>query len=78
MTKPTEYMPRHLPCLVSVFPILVKMAWVLNHPVSAQSELMDAQADLSLCWRHTPNGGFVMLVLNLKKKGSGFDVCNIQ
>ena len=36
----------------------LKKAWVLSYPLSAQQRLRsdwaDAQADLSLCWRHMP------------------------
>ena len=55
--KPNEDsdQPRHQP---RVFSIGMKKAWVLCYPLSAQqrlwSDLVDAQADLSLRWEHTP------------------------
>ena len=48
--------PGHPPCLIRVFAVRMKKAWVLSYPLSAQQRLwsdwVDAQADLSLCWAH--------------------------
>ena len=48
----------HLPSLIWVFTVLMKKAWVLSYPLSAQwglwSDWADAQADLSHRWMHRP------------------------
>ena len=45
-------------CLIRVFAVRMKKAWVLSYPLSAQQRLWsdwaDAQADLSLRWAHMP------------------------
>ena len=50
--------PGHPPSLIRVFAVCLKKAWVLNYPLSVQqrlwSDLVDAQADLSLPWAHMP------------------------
>ena len=60
MTKP----PRHPLCLIRVFAVRMKKAWVLSYPLSAQrrlwSDWVDVQADLSLQWAHNLFVGFVM------------------
>ena len=61
--------PRHLPSLIRVFGVLMKKAWVLRYPLSAQlrfwSDWADAQADLSPHWAHSRFVGFVMMRLIL-------------
>ena len=56
--------PGHPPCLIRVFAVRMKKAWVLSYPLSAQrrlwSDWADAQADLSLRWAHSHFVGFVM------------------
>ena len=56
--------PGHPPSLIRVFTVRMKKAWVLSYTLSAQrrlwSVLVDAQADLSLCWAHSHFVGFVM------------------
>ena len=56
--------PGHRPCLIRVFAVRMKKAWVLSYSLSAQrrlwSDWADAQADLSLRWAHTHFVGFVM------------------
>ena len=56
--------PGHPPCLIRVFAVRMKKAWVLSYPLSAQrrlwSDWADAQADLSLRWAHTYFVDFVM------------------
>ena len=46
--------PGHPPSLIRVLAVRMKKAWVLSYPLSAQrilwSDLVDAQADLSLRW----------------------------
>ena len=46
--------PGHPPSLIRVFAVLMKKAWVLSYPLSAQrrlwSDWVDAQADPSLRW----------------------------
>ena len=50
--------PGHPPSPIRVFAVRMKKAWVLSYPLSAQrrlwSDLVDAQADLSLRWAHMP------------------------
>ena len=47
--------PGHLPSVIRVFAVLMKKAWVLSYPLSAQRRLWSsAQADLSLRWAHMP------------------------
>ena len=50
--------PGHPPSLINVFAVLMKKAWILSYPLSAQrrfwSDWMDAQADLSHHWAHMP------------------------
>ena len=56
--------PGHPPCLIRVFTVRMKEAWVLSYPLSAQrrlwSDWADAQADLSLRWANSHFVGFVM------------------
>ena len=53
----------------SVFAVCMKKAWVLSYLLSTQrrlwSDLVDAQADLSLCWAHGHFVGIVMRQLIL-------------
>ena len=55
--------PGHPPCLIRVFAVRMKKAWVLSYPLSGQRKLWsdwaDAQADLRLCWAHSYFVGFV-------------------
>ena len=56
--------PGHPPCLIRVFAVRIKKAWVLSYPLSAQrrlwSDWADTQADLSLRWAHSHFVGFVV------------------
>ena len=55
------------PSLIRVFAVHMKKALVLSYPISAErwlwSALVDAQADLTLCWALSHFVGFVMLQL---------------
>ena len=56
--------PGHPPCLIRVFAVCMKKAWVLGYPLNVHSEdwsdWADAQADLSLRWAHSHFVCFVM------------------
>ena len=56
--------PGHPACLIRVYAVRMKKAWVLRYPLSAQrrlwSDWADGQADLSLRWAHSHNVGFLM------------------
>ena len=56
--------PGHLPSLIRVFAVRMKKTWILSYPLGAQrrlwSDWADAQADLSLRWKHSHFIGFVM------------------
>ena len=56
--------PGHPPSLIRVFAVRMKIVWVLSYPFSAQrrrwSDWANAQADLSLRWKHGHFVGFVM------------------
>ena len=49
--------PGHPPCLIRIFAVRTKKAWILSYPMSAQrrlwSDWADAQADPSLRWAHS-------------------------
>ena len=55
--------PGHPPSLIRVSAIRMKKVWVFSYPLSALRRLWtdwaDTQADLSLCWAHSPFVGFV-------------------
>ena len=59
--------PWHPPCLIRVFAVHMKKAWVLKYPLSGQrrlwSDWADAQADRSSRWAHSHFVGFIMLWL---------------
>ena len=77
MTKPIKWLVHPAKTQISlgvcpvwsVFAVAMNKAWVLSYPLRAQqrlwSDLVDAQADLSLCWTHKSCHfvGFVMLRL---------------
>ena len=84
MTKRTKLSlhPAKTQTILGIFAVRMEKHWVLSYPLSALqrlwSDLVDAQADLSLRWVHRPFCWFVMRRLNCRKHEAKPTTNNLQ